>query len=99
MIVGVGGLMTFRGHIRNGRVEIEGAIPLPEGTEVEITRSRRAKSDGGRRAKPRSKRTAAAKAAGTTLYDRLKSVIGKAKGLPADFADQHDRYIHGAKKR
>lgn len=91
--------MTFRGHIRNGRVETDGTIPLPEGTEVEITRSRKVASGAGRRAKQRTTRTVPGKASGTTLYDRLKSVIGKAKGLPADFADQHDHYIHGAKKR
>ena len=34
-----------------------------------------------------------------TLADRLRSVIGIAKGLPADLAEQHDHYIHGTPKR
>ena len=30
---------------------------------------------------------------GTSLYDRLKSVIGKATGLPPDAAANHDAYL------
>ncbi|NOT00100.1 MAG: hypothetical protein HOP29_05690 [Phycisphaerales bacterium] len=35
----------------------------------------------------------------TTLYERLKNVIGIAEGLPSDMARNHDHYIHGASKR
>lgn len=34
-----------------------------------------------------------------TLNERLKDVIGIAEGLPADMAENHDHYIHGAPKR
>lgn len=34
-----------------------------------------------------------------TLYDRMKSVVGIAKGLPDDFALNHDHYLHGQPKR
>jgi hypothetical protein len=34
-----------------------------------------------------------------TLYERLKCVIGKAKGLPPDLALNHDHYLHGQPKR
>jgi hypothetical protein len=34
-----------------------------------------------------------------SLSDRLGSVVGIARGLPADFAAQHDHYIHGTPKR
>ena len=34
-----------------------------------------------------------------TLAERLKPVIGAAKGLPVDLAEQHDHYIHGTPKR
>jgi hypothetical protein len=30
-----------------------------------------------------------------TLAKRLKDVIGSVEGLPSDFAENHDRYIHG----
>ena len=33
------------------------------------------------------------------LSRRLLSIAGKAKGLPSDFAEQHDHYIHGTPKR
>jgi len=33
------------------------------------------------------------------LSRRLVSVAGKATGLPADLAEQHDHYIHGTPKR
>ena len=34
-----------------------------------------------------------------TLAERLKDVAGILKGLPPDFAAQHDHYIHGTPKR
>ena len=33
------------------------------------------------------------------LSERFKDVIGKAEGLPSDFAENHDHYIHGAPKK
>jgi hypothetical protein len=34
-----------------------------------------------------------------TLAERLKSIIGTAKGLPRDLAEQHNHYLHGVPKR
>jgi hypothetical protein len=34
-----------------------------------------------------------------TLAERLRPVIGSVTGLPADMAEQHDHYLHGAPKR
>lgn len=34
-----------------------------------------------------------------TLYERLKDVVGIVDGLPADMAENHDHYVHGAPKR
>jgi hypothetical protein len=31
-----------------------------------------------------------------TIAERLKNVIGQGKGLPADLAENHDHYVHGA---
>jgi hypothetical protein len=36
---------------------------------------------------------------GPTLFERLRSIIGSADGLPADMAEQHDHSIHGTPKR
>ncbi len=35
----------------------------------------------------------------STLAEQFKDVIGKAEGLPSDFAENHDHYIHGAPKK
>jgi hypothetical protein len=35
----------------------------------------------------------------STLAERLRPIIGAAKGLPPDMAEQHDHYIHGTPKR
>jgi hypothetical protein len=34
-----------------------------------------------------------------SLADRLKDVIGSIEGLPPDFAENHDHYIHGTPKK
>lgn len=34
-----------------------------------------------------------------SLYETLKPFIGIFKDLPADFAENHDHYLHGAPKR
>jgi hypothetical protein len=34
-----------------------------------------------------------------SLAKRLKDVIGSVEGLPADFAEHHDHYIHGTPKK
>lgn len=38
-------------------------------------------------------------APGRTLAERLKPVIGIAKGLPQDLAENHDHYLHGRPKK
>lgn len=34
-----------------------------------------------------------------TIAERFANIIGKAEGLPEDFAENHDHYIHGAPKK
>jgi len=34
-----------------------------------------------------------------SLAERLRRVIGKAKGLPSDLARNHDHYLHGRPKK
>jgi len=58
-------------------------VHVPDGTRVEITLPN--ESGGGTE--------------DSTLYDTLKDIIGKAEGLPEDFAAEHDHYIHGTAKR
>jgi hypothetical protein len=34
-----------------------------------------------------------------THFERFREIIGAATGLPEDFAENHDHYIHGTPKR
>ncbi|MBW3540695.1 MAG: MATE family efflux transporter [Planctomycetes bacterium] len=34
-----------------------------------------------------------------TLYDRIEAVVGIARGLPSDLAENHDHYLHGQPKK
>ena len=74
--------MTYRGHVQNGVVVLDGPAELPEGAEVEVSLA------GGVDA-------ASDDSSVPTLYERLKPIIGIAEGLPADFAANHDLYAHG----
>jgi hypothetical protein len=47
--------------------------------------------------KPR--RPAVGKKPAPTLYERLKSVAGKAEGLPSDASINHDHYLYGLPKK
>ncbi len=77
--------MIYRGHVRNGTIVLEDDIALPEGTPVKI--------------EPVELPDAANEPEVPTLYERFQNVIGKATGLPADLAEQHDHYIHGTPKK
>jgi hypothetical protein len=79
--------MVYRGRVKNGVVVLEGPARLEEGAEVSVRPLRRPSRSRGR-----SKQT-------PTLYERLKSVVGKAKGLPPDASLNHDHYLYGMPKR
>ena len=74
--------MTYQGRVRNGVVVLDGKVRLPEGVAVEVVLSEPTPSAAPGEAIP-------------TLYERLKEVVGAVKGLPPDFARNHDYYIHG----
>lgn len=76
--------MSFTGHVRNGVVVFDEPVTLSEGTVVDIAV----------RAIPGSEANAQ-----PTLWDRLKDVVGKAEGLPADASVRTDHYLtHGLPK-
>jgi hypothetical protein len=78
--------MTVEGHIENGQIVLNEPLPLPNGVKVRV--SVQADRDQVDTEWPYP-----------SLYDRLKSVAGKAKGLPADLAINHDHYLHGQPTR
>jgi hypothetical protein len=76
--------MTFHGYVQNGVVVFDEATNIPEGARVAITfLPLPAEAVEPKRIK---------------LRDRLKSVIGKAKNMPADASVNIDHYLYGAPK-
>lgn len=75
--------MTLRGHIKNGQVVLDEPATLVDGTAVEVVIA-----------------TEPAAGAAGSVWDDLLELAGSAgPGLPADLAENHDHYIHGAPKR
>jgi hypothetical protein len=90
--------MTYHGRVKDGVVLLDGPAQLPDGMTVTVYPV----------AKPAMTVTVypAEKPAKSspqerppTLYERLKPVIGKAKGLPADAATNLHHYLYGLPKR
>ncbi len=77
--------MVYRGHVRNGKIELDENASLPEGVQVRIEVVLADNSGRDKR--------------GRSLYDRLKPFIGSAKGLPADASVNVDHYLYGHPKR
>jgi hypothetical protein len=78
-------VMTYRGQVKNGQIVLEDNVILPEGTAVTV--------------QPEASTSPAAEPQGRTFFERFENVIGMAKDLPADFAEQHDHYIHGTPRK
>jgi len=81
--------MTYHGVVKEGRVEFDGETP-EDGSRVDVTVSPTPSVH------PEAD---SAETPQTTLYEVMKGLIGKAEGLPPDFARNHDHYIHGAPKK
>jgi hypothetical protein len=79
--------MSYRGQFKQGVVIFDTPPPLREGAVVEVAPVDQPPASG-----PDQRELPA-------WGEVLKDFIGKAKGLPADMARNHDHYIHGARKR
>lgn len=77
--------MTYKGHVRNGVVVLDEPADLPDGTDVNVLPVGKVSPVKMRGQPP-------------TLYERLKPVIGKAKGLTPDAALHHDHDLYGLPK-
>ncbi len=82
--------MTIRGKVRKGKVLLDDPRALADGTLVEVRPVKTKKPA----VKPRK-----TKGTPRSLADRLRSVIGKATNLPADFSVNHDHYLYGLPKK
>jgi len=79
--------MTYKGHVENGLVVLDEPAGLCNGERVSVRplrRPRRPEPDEGQ---------------APTLYDELKPIIGKARGLPPDAARNHDHYLYGMPRK
>jgi hypothetical protein len=76
--------MTYRGIVKKGVVVIEEGAALPEGTEVRIEPIPQGES---------------LSVEGPTLAEQFNDVIGTVPDLPADMAENHNHYLHGAPQR
>ena len=79
--------MTVNGHVENGQIILDEAVPLLEGMKVRVELL------------PNEAAQPAAEEQVPTLYERLKPVIGAVKDWPSDFARNHDHYLHGQPKK
>ena len=75
--------MTYEGTMIDGVIALDDGADIPEGTRVKVLVPV---------ADP------AADAGEPTMKWMLK-YAGRADGLPADMAEQHDHYLHGTPKR
>jgi hypothetical protein len=82
--------MTIEGHIENGQIILDQAVALPEGAKVRVEFL---ENDVAECAAEKSSDEL------PTLYERMKPFIGSVKGLPSDYAINHDHYLHGQPKR
>ncbi len=80
--------MTCRGKVKGGVVVLENPALLAEGTTVEV--------------RPIAEGPMLATADDQELQELRQTLLrwaGKAKGLPADMARNHDHYLHGRPKQ
>jgi hypothetical protein len=78
--------MVYRGHVRNGRIELDDEGRLPEGVPVEVSVAESAEAPAGG-------------TEGLTLYDHLKAIVGCVDDLPPDASINVGHYLYGHPKR
>lgn len=76
--------MVYRGKVKGGVIIPPRGVKLAEGEQVTFEVVKTKRVFKHRQ---------------RSLAEVFKDVIGKAHGLPPDFAENHDHYIHGAPKR
>jgi len=89
--------MVYLGHVECGKVILDDAVALPDGTAVTVAVVRRddaASADAvvgqsGPTEGPTDKQT---------FLERYAKYIGIVEGMPADLAKNHDHYLYGTPK-
>ena len=81
--------MSYVGHVHNGKIEFDVAIPLADGTKVLVEAV----------AESTCAEEIASSRQPQTLLERYKAFVGIVDDLPVDMADQHDHYLYGTPKK
>jgi hypothetical protein len=84
--------MTIRGHIENGNIVLDEPLSVPDGTLVQVELLSRGGGPGAEDARSNGEQ-------GQTLLESMRPIVGIVNDLPADFARNHDHYLHGQPKR
>ncbi len=79
--------MVYKGHVEKGVVVLDDPVSLPDGLKVQIEPLLDAKAESG------------SEDGVETLGRKLLKHAGKAVGLPADLAENHDHYLYGTPKK
>lgn len=77
--------MSLTGHVANGTIILDNSATLPEGAKVRIEVMAEENHKVPDPSIP-------------TLYDRLRSVVGKVQA-PPDASLNHDHYLYGQPKK
>ena len=77
--------MVFRGFIKDGKVELDQLLPVPDGVEVQVSIGPFPETNDS--------------AEYPSLFDRLKDFVGCIDDLPADASVNVDHYLYGHPKR
>lgn len=76
--------MVYTGHVENGVILADGPLDLPEGAVVRFEIALASESR---------------KDSSLTFGERFAEVMGKARSLPEDAAENHDHYLYGTPKK
>ncbi len=87
--------MVYRGTIRDGRVELEGAPVLPEGARVEVSVGVLDEHTPA----GASPRDVASDSQPKSAWQQLAKLAGRMNSGHHDASVNHDHYLYGAKKR
>jgi hypothetical protein len=80
--------MTIEAFVENGQIVLPSPLNLPDGTKVRVEPMETVGEPCGR-----------VDGSASTLYDRMKSVIGIAEDLPLDASRNVDHYLYGHPKK
>lgn len=78
-------MMRYEGHVESGVVVLDEPMDLPDGAMVRIeVLTEAAEAD---------------EETGLAFTERFAEIMGKARSLPEDAAENHDHYLYGVPKK